>query len=398
MASGDGTRNYRIPLFCCITLLFWFSMYTCVPILTAYVEYLGGSHQMAGLIVGMYGLSQMLLRLPVGILSDRFHKRKLFIIFGLMFSALAGAGILITHNLTWILILRAVAGAAAATWVDFTILFVSYYKREETTKAIGTITVYNTVGQMLGILSGGWFADHFGWDSSFLIGAGIGLIGMIGAFFLIEKFDESAHKLTFHGVIEVAQNRMLMVVSLLAILFQLLTFATVFGFTPVYAQTLGATKLDMGLLTFFSTFPTAVAAWIGARHLAHRIGESNVIILGFVLSGVFTAIIPAASNLGFLMFTQLIAGFGRGLATPILMSLSIKYIKSGQRATAMGFYQAIYGFGMFLGPLLMGAAGDFLSLKEGFIIVGCLGCFAAGLTYLLFQMRSINKPMLNLEQ
>jgi predicted MFS family arabinose efflux permease len=389
MESAQATQNYRIPLFCIVTLLFWFSMYTCVPILTAYVEFLGASHKMAGLIVGMYGFSQMLLRIPVGIMSDRFHKRRLFIVFGLLFTTLSGAGILVSQSITWILILRALAGAAAATWVDFTILFASYYRRDETTKAIGTITVYNTLGQMLGILCGGWFADVYGWEWSFLIGACVGTVGFAASFFLVEKFDDNAQKITAQGVIEVARDRTLLVVSFLAILFQLMTFATVFGFTPVYAQIMHATKLDMGLLTFFSTFPTAVAAWVGGRHLAAKLGEKNVIVGGFILSGVFTAIIPLTTSLGLLILTQAVAGFGRGLATPILMSLSIKDMAPGQRATAMGFYQAIYGLGMFLGPLFMGVAGDLLTLQQGFVIVGALGCVSAWLAYRLIRAKPL---------
>ncbi|TDF97179.1 MFS transporter [Paenibacillus piri] len=389
MTSTEATPKYRIPLFCIVTLLFWFSMYTCVPILTAYVEFLGASHKMAGLIVGMYGFSQMLLRIPVGIMSDRFHKRRMFIVFGLLFTTLAGAGILVSQSVTWILILRALAGAAAATWVDFTILFASYYRKEETTKAIGTITVYNSLGQMFGILVGGWFADLYGWEWSFLIGAIVGTLGLAGSFFLVEKFDENAQKITMNGVIEVARDRMLIVVSFLAILFQILTFATVFGFTPVYAQMLGATKLDMGLLTFFSTFPIALAAWIGGRHLSAKLGEKNVVIGGFILTGIFTVIIPMTSHLWVLIVTQAIAGFGRGLATPILMALSIKHMDSGKRATAMGFYQAIYGLGMFLGPLFMGVAGDLLTLQQGFVIVGLLGCLSAWLAYRMIRTKPV---------
>ncbi|TVY08976.1 MFS transporter [Paenibacillus cremeus] len=389
MSTSQPAASYRIPLFCAVTLLFWFSMYTCVPILAAYVESLGASHKMAGLIVGMYGLSQMLLRIPVGVVSDRFHKRKLFIVFGLVFSILAGLGILITQELSWILILRALAGAAAATWVDFTILFASYFQKEETTKAIGTLTVYNSLGQMFGILTGGWMADVYGWESAFLIGAVVGGIGFIGSFFLVEKVEQGGNKLTFSGVLEVAGDRILLTVSFLAILFQVLTFATVFGFTPVYAQSLGATKLDMGLLTFFSTFPTALAAWIGGRHLAQKIGENKVIILGFIISGVFTLAIPFTGSLWLLIVSQAIAGLGRGFTQPVLMALSIKHMDSSKRATAMGFYQAIYGLGMFAGPLFMGAAGDWLTLQEGFVIVGLLGCVTAALGH--WMLLSANK-------
>ncbi|MBE1442600.1 MFS transporter [Paenibacillus sp. OAS669] len=382
---GNAEASYRIPLFCTVTLLFWFSMYTCVPILASYVEFLGASHQMAGFIVGMYGLSQMLLRIPVGVLSDRYHKRKLFILFGLLFSVLAGLGILITQEITWILILRALAGAAAATWVDFTILFVSYFKKEDTTRALGTLSFYNSTGQMLGILLGGWFADRFGWESSFIIGAAVGMIGLVGAWFLVEKVDKHAQKITFEGVLDVAKDRTLLTVSFLSILFQVLTFATVFGFTPVFAQSLGATKLDMGLLTFFSTFPTALAAWIGGRHLAQKLGERNTIIVGFIISGVFTVAIPFTPSLWVLMLTQALAGFGRGFTSPVLMSLSIKHMDTGKRATAMGFYQAIYGLGMFGGPIIMGIAGDWFSLENGFLMVGALGCVTSILAYLMLN-------------
>jgi MFS family permease len=349
------------------------------------VKFLGASDKMAGLIVGMYGLSQMLLRIPVGIMSDRLHKRKLFIILGLLFSVLSGAGILLTHEPSWILLLRTVAGIAAATWVDFTILFASYYVKEETTRAMGTITVYNSLGQMCGILCGGWFADTHGWDSAFLAGAAAGLAGMLGAFFIVEKFEENEQKISLQGILEVAGDRILLTVSFLSILMQLLTFATVFGFTPVYAQSLGASKLEMGLLTFFSTLPTALAAWIGGKYVARMLGERGVIVTGFVLSGVFTVLIPFTGSLWLLIVSQALAGFGRGFTTPVLMSLSIKHMETGKRATAMGFYQAIYGFGMFAGPFIMGAAGDWLTLRDGFILVGALGCVTALLGHTMLR-------------
>lgn len=377
--------GYRIPLFCAVTLLFWFSMYTCVPILTAYVESLGASNKMAGLIVGMYGLSQMLLRIPVGVVSDRLHKRKMFIISGMFASIIAGSGILLSDDVTWILVLRIIAGVAAATWVDFTILFASYFAKHETTRAMGTITVYNSLGQMMGILTGGWFADMYGWESAFLIGAAVGLVGMLGAFFIVEKFEENEQKITMQGIIQVASDRILLVVSGLSILFQLLMFATVFGFTPLYAQSLGAGKLDMGLLTFCSTLPTAIAAWIGGSYLAQKLGERNVIILGLILTGAFTILIPFTGSLWLLIVTQALAGFGRGFTSPVLMALSIKHIGTDKRATAMGFYQAIYGLGMFAGPLFMGIAGDWLTLRDGFVIVGALGCVTALLGHLLLK-------------
>ena len=108
-------------------------------------------------------------------------------------------------------------------------------------------------------------------------------------------------------------------------------------------------------------------------------------MLGFILSGLFTVCIPFTSSLWFLIVTQALAGFGRGFTSPVLMSLSIKHMAPEKRATAMGFYQAIYGLGMFAGPLFMGAAGDWLTLREGFVIVGVLGCVTAVLGQVMLR-------------
>lgn len=393
MLSSSETsfaRQHRIPLFCTVTLLFWFSMYTCVPILAAYVEHLGASHKMAGIIVGAYGFSQMLLRIPVGVLSDRFHKRRIFINFGIAFSILSGLGLVVTQDLTLILLMRALAGAAAATWVDFTILFTSYYKHNESTKAIGTISFYNSLGQMFGILSGGWMADHMGWSASFWIGSLVGAIGLAGSFYLVEKYEQSAQPITMQGVLKVAGDRTLLIVSGLAILSQMLSFATVFGFTPVYAQSLGATKLDMGLLTFFSSLPVALASLVGGRMLAGRLGERRIVVWGFVLTGVFTATIPFFTQLWVLIVTQAIAGFGRGLSFPVLMSQSIKHMPADKRTTAMGFFQSIYGLGMFIGPVFMGMIGDWFDLRQGFVLLGAIGLATALLSHYL--IRGERKP------
>lgn len=384
---------YRIPLFCAVTLLFWMSMYTSVPIMAPYVEFLGGGHQLAGWIVGMYGISQMLLRIPVGIMSDRFHKRRLFITFGLLFTAITGIGLWFTHDFTWILILRALAGAAAATWVDFTVLFTSYYKHEESTKAIGTISFFNSLGQVLGILSAGWAADRLGWESVFILGAILGLLGMVGSFFLIEKVEKDAPKITLRGIGNVATDRTLLFVSLLAILSQVLIFATVFGFTPVYATQLGADKFSLSLLSLFANVPVALASLYGGRRWAAKYGEKRMVVAGFVLMGVFTFTVPFTHHLWVLMVTQAFAGFGRGLSFTLLMGMSIKHMSADKRATAMGFFQAIYGLGMFVGPVLMGIIGDYFSLNEGFIVLGILGLGSAVLSHYFVRSSAAKQPL-----
>jgi MFS family permease len=383
---NNNNQKLRIPLFCLVTVLFWASLYTYVPILTAYVEKLGASHKMAGIIVGSYGFIQMLLRIPLGIISDRLHKRRIFISFGIFFSLISALGLLVFKNLNLILIFRSFAGAAAATWVDFTILYSSYYKHEEATKAIGTMNFYNTIGMAAAMFLGGFVADYFGWSAPFAIGVVIGIVGLVLSFFLIEKFEETPTKLSLKSFKFVVTNKTLIAVSLLAILLQMLTFATVYGFTPVFAGLhLQATKSQLGMLTVLSTLPGAFGAIIAGSNFTKKINEKRLIMFGFALASIFTITIPFTNAYWLLLLTQIIAGFGRGLSFTLLMGLSIKDMLSERRATAMGFFQAIYGLGMFIGPVLMGIIGDLTNLQQGFIYIGIIGLIGIILTKLTIK-------------
>ena len=64
----DTKRNEN-RLFSAV-FLFWFSVFTYPSFLTSYaVDTLHATNVLAGMIVGSYGLTQMILRIPLGILS-----------------------------------------------------------------------------------------------------------------------------------------------------------------------------------------------------------------------------------------------------------------------------------------------------------------------------------------
>ena len=77
-----------------------------------------------------------------------------------------------------------------------------------------------------------------------------------------------------------------------------------------------------------------------------------------------------------LYLTQFIAGFSRGVLTPVLMGLGIKNIAPEKRATAMGAFQAIYGIGMVAGPAVFGFITQASHISVGFVTAG-LVCFVA---------------------
>lgn len=376
--------NYRIPLFCIVTSLYWFSMYTYVPNLSTYAESLGATHKMVGLILGSYGFTQMLLRIPLGIFSDRINKRKIFINLGILTSLLSALAMGILKSPVCLLIFRGMSGVAAATWVTFTVLFSSYFPENDASKAIGYINSFNSLGQMIAMLLGGIIAQYLGSQSPFFLAFAGGTLALILSFRIVEqKIDRKPVKIS--TLVSVGKDKNLLVVSGLGILIQLLTFATVFGFTPIVAETIGASKFELGLLSTLSTLPVIFASAMSGSIFAKRFGEKKTLINSFLITSFSCIVIPFINDLTLLYLSQIIGGFGRGLVMSLLMGLSIKTVEPDRRATAMGFFQAIYGIGMSIGPVLVGFLSDTVGLNWGFWTTGGLGIVGALLSLLLIK-------------
>ena len=109
------------------TLLFWGAVYIYMPILAPYSKMVSGSLQAVGMVMGAYGLSQLLLRIPLGIWSDRWRRRKPFILLGFIFDGLAALGLILSSNTAMLFFSVLTAGIASSMWVPFAVLFSSYF-------------------------------------------------------------------------------------------------------------------------------------------------------------------------------------------------------------------------------------------------------------------------------
>lgn len=375
----------RIPIFLAVTALFWASLYTYVPILSPYAQDMGASLGMVGLIVAAYGLSQLLLRIPTGIISDRRGARRPFIIIGHLAAIAAAAGMAVATTPRQLLLCRGMAGVAATTWVAFTVLFPAYFPSDQTARAMSILLFCNQSAQLSATYLGGWAAEIWGWQAPFVAALLFGLLGLILSFFIQEVPLRREQTVSLSELLHVGKSPQLLTVSLLAALSQYIVFVTVYGFTPTYAASIGASKAQLGTLTLVSSIPSALAALLGGTWLADHLGERRVVVGGFFLAGATTLVVPFINSVAVLSATQAIGGIGRGAIFPVLMGMSIRAIPTEKRATAMGFFQSIYALGMTGGPALSGFLGNFLGLRGIFLSAGIVGLASAVLAWMAFS-------------
>ena len=371
-------------LFCVAMLLYWFSMYTYVPILPLYAASLGASYKMVGLVIGVYGITQLLLRIPQGILSDRWRKRKLFVLLAMATSCVSALGMWLVPDVTALLFFRGLSGVAATAWVVMAVLFSSYFSESEAPRAYGILNSLGFCGQMAGMFAGGLVAEWHGWGATFALAAVGAALGFVLSLRMKETTPDGSAPLRLAEAPRIARNGNLLKAAAMASLAQLIAYGGLFGFVPVAAKQLGASNFELGLLPTLSSAPSIVASVLAGGWFVRRLGLRRSICLGFLLMGSATAVIPALDSLLQLYVSQMIGGFGRGLVFPLLMRFSVATMAPGAKATAMGVFQSLYALGMFAGPVVVGVMADTAGLGAGFWL-----CGVAGLLGLLIAVRFV---------
>jgi MFS family permease len=382
---AEGSRPFA-PLFIAGTVLFWASLYTYVPILPAYVERLSGSLEVVAWIVGAYGLTQLAFRMPLGVWSDRVGARKPFVLVGLVAAMVSGVGMALVSAPVLLFALRALAGMAAATWGLLTVLFASYFTPPNPHRAMTIMQVASALAQIAAALLGGWAASHWGWTAPFYAGAVLAILGLACmAAVPDEGRVEAQTRITALTIVRIARVHAVAGASIAAALGQFGFWVTVNGFTPIYAVRLGASPETLGILAMVSLVPYAAAPILGDVLLVLRFREGDVVAGGYLLVAAATLAIPFIHSLPLLMLSQAIGGVGRGVVFPILMSCTIQAVPPGERATAMGFFQATYAIGMTMGPWIAGGLVAWLGLGGVFIMTAGLMGLAAIIAFVLLR-------------
>lgn len=382
-------RRWSVILFATATLFYWAALYVYVPILPVYSQTMGASLAVVGLVVSAYGFSQLVLRVPVGVASDRWGRRKPFCVAGLLVASAGCLVLVLAPNPFWLIIGRGIVGVSAATWVTITVMFSDWFPPERVPGAMALLTFLSGLAQMLSTAIGGRVADSLGWHAPFMLGIVFGAFG--AAMLLVVPEDRRLGKAapSWSRMARVGTEPRLLRVSLAGAFLQFSFWATTYAFVPIYAHGLGASRTVLGLLTSGALVPYTLAALAVSRWV-HRWGAIRSAIIGLLLCAASTLVVPSIHDLLLLGLSQAASGLGRGLSMPVLLGLSIQNIASSEKATAMGVFQAIYAIGMFLGPALAGVLADSLGLTSAFSISALMCTAAVGL--LILEKRAATKP------
>lgn len=360
-----------------IVVFFWFAQYVYIPYQTTYLLLAGISSNLVGTIIGAYGISQLVLRLPVGILADLSSNHKLFIILG---SLLAGGAslfrILLPEDIGFLLA-NILSGMASATWISFMILYMSYYSKENQTRATSKIIMANNTGMLLGFVTSTFLYDIVGMMIICTLSLVAGLIACILALFIQPtKPSSSSPKIRVVELLHVIKDKNLILYSCLALVQQGVQMSTTMSFTNQVIQELGATNMIIGFSSIIYMLSAVSFAKLASTELLELLTKKQWIYTSFLLLGIYCLCVPLMNSIILVCLLQLIPGIGTGILFSLLTSEAMQSIPQHKRSTAMGFFQAVYAIGMTIFPIISGSVYDHLSMKVAYFFLAGT-CFIA---------------------
>jgi MFS family permease len=157
-----------------VRLLGLFMIY---PVFAAYARGLdGATPYLIGEALGIYGLTQGLLQIPFGLLSDRVG-RKVMIVIGLIVFAVGSAVAAVSTSIGGVIIGRALQGAGAVGSVILA-LVADLTSEENRTKAMALVGISIGASFMIAIVAGPILANFIGVAGIFWLMVGLALIGI----------------------------------------------------------------------------------------------------------------------------------------------------------------------------------------------------------------------------
>lgn len=351
-----------------IVVMFWFAQYVYVPYQTPYLLAEQVTFSMTGIIIGVYGFSQLALRMPVGIMADKNGNHKLFIILGMAATILASVCRLSLSSEKGFLLGNILSGIASATWVSFMILYASFFSKLQLQKAMGLIIAANNIGVLIGFILATILYEMYGMRLLCYLSVISGVIGLILSVFL-KRTRYSNEKISVKELVTVYHNKRLIFFSLIALIQQGILMSTCMSFTMQMADKYGASSLQIGMMSIIYIIAAVVSSYFAASNIAQRKSPGFWISFTMALVSLYCFAIPHL-KVNWMIFFQIFMGMSSGILFSFCTSEALKEIPDRKRSTAMGFFQAVYAVGMTALPIIAGVIAQIYGIEILFYVEG----------------------------
>ncbi|EAQ63244.1 Major facilitator superfamily protein [Marinomonas sp. MED121] len=350
----DALERRSVLALASVYLFRMLGLFLIMPIISIAADDLSGANAaLIGAAIGVYGLTQALLQIPMGMMSDKIG-RKPIILIGLTIFALGSLICANADSMTSLIVGRAIQGAGAIASTLMALL--SDVTREQNrTKAMATVGISIGVSFMLSLVMGPWLFSVIGLAGLFYLSLAFSVIGMGLILFAVPNVKQHTFKRdttpSLQALSRVFANKPLRFMNLsifilhasLTALFVSIPSMLVSRFELPLADHSWLYLIVMGL-AFVGMLPMVIVA--EAKGKMKQVVSYAILMLAFG-----TLLMGFSSSVSLFAITLWLYFVGFNTLEATLPSLVSKVSPVGYRGTAMGIFSTHQFLGAFVGGI-----------------------------------------------
>ena len=353
----------KISLIMSVRMLGLFMLF---PVMSVYAsDYENSSPFLIGVAIGIYGLTQALLQIPFGYLSDRFGRKSILII-GLLIFFLGSVLAASTSNLILVVLGRALQGGGAISAVLMAFLADSVAE-ENRAKANAFVGFQIGVAFMLSLLIGPIISSKVGLQGLFWTIALLSLISMLLVFSLNQSKPIRYYRLSISAFSETLTKELITLdLSIFSLHLILAAGFIVMPLLIVENQIVSMAEnwhlyLPAIFLSFLGMLPLIV--------ISEKFKKTKYILMLCISLLILSQLIFLNASLNFQLFlvTLTIFFIAFNSIEALLPSLLSRTADTEKRGLAMGIFSTSQFLGTFFGGAIGGLIYDIYDLNSVFL-------------------------------
>ncbi|MEW4981566.1 MAG: MFS transporter [Cycloclasticus sp.] len=350
-------------------------LFMILPVMSLYTENLDGiTPVLLGLAISVYGLTQALLQIPFGLMSDRFGRKKIITI-GLLLFVGGSVVAAMSTSIYGIIAGRALQGSGAVAAAVMA-LAADLTLEQNRTKIMATIGISIGISFGIAMVLGPILAAVVGLSGIFWFTAVLATIGIV----ILHKVVPQPKKVTIHKDAEpipALMGKVLKDGQLLRLDFGIFCLHLVMTAMFVVLPLLMRGKLGIAAedhwMVYLPVLGLSVVAMVPFIIIAEKKRKMKTVFVSAVATLSFASIglYLFSGHLWGMVVSLFIFFTAFNLLEASLPSLISKIAFAGGKGTAMGVYSSAQFFGAFCGGLMGGLVWNHYGLSEVFLV--CAG-------------------------
>jgi MFS family permease len=363
MNSTERLIAFKVSLIMSVRMLGLFMLF---PVMSVYAsDYDSSTPFLIGMAIGIYGLTQALLQIPFGYLSDRFGRKPILFI-GLLIFLLGSVVAANATNIIFVVIGRALQGGGAISAVLMAFLADST-SEDNRAKANAFVGFQIGVAFMLSLIIGPIITSRVGLSGLFWVIGLLSIIAMLIVLSLQHSKPINYYQLSF-GAFREALGRELVTLDFSVFSLHLI-LASGFIVMPLLIMENQIVSMADNWQLYF---PAVLLSFIGMIPLiiiSEKFKKTKHILLLSIFLLIISQIIFFISDLNFSVFliTLTIFFVAFNSVEAILPSLLARTANPSKRGLAMGIFSTSQFLGTFIGGAIGGLIYDIYDLNSVFL-------------------------------